>query len=433
MFEIMQVADKKGSRNSITATIYREAAGLRIVPEAPSGKSGQLRQMQESFMLQMVKDECYSLAAMKKRLQQLQLAPLAEDDLRLQFAAVEMKLPAGRIVNRQKRRELLQLAFQMLCREMAGHWKGIYPFGDATNPAMMVFLVIMKQGPKHARKSQLFVEELQRNIASCLKLECVTGIGEEVKGLKRRKNGFASCMLSWSRNAVSKDRNMPELTQTFTPEMERNLTQAIENFDAGALSHQLDAMFSSHEEAPLSYCTLLALRLLLLLHSIARKFEPRGSALQKYLWNCQKTIAGEQSREGIRRQIEELVRLVMEEVKKIRCSSGPQMAEAVRKYVEENFYYELTFSTLADKFHLQESELPGLFKQHVGVAFSNYVTKLRMAKAEQLLQENELRLADISMLAGYSSTSHFSASFKKYSGTCPKDYRKRYWERHAQE
>ncbi|WP_019911911.1 helix-turn-helix transcriptional regulator [Paenibacillus sp. HW567] len=438
MFEMMPMADKKGSRNSIKATVYRETAGLLIVPETPGGKSGQLRQMQMSFLQQMVKDECYSLAAMKKRLQQLQLAPLAEDDLRLQFAAVEMKLPAGRIANRQKRRDLLQLDFQRLCRETAGHWRGIYPFGDAANPAMMLFLVIVKQGPKHARKSQLFVEELQRNIASCLKLECITGIGEEVKGLKRRKNGYASCMLSWSQSTVRKDGDgkpeyVQELTQAFTPEMERSLTQAIETLDAGALSQQLDAMFSSEEEAPLPYCNLLALRLLLLLLSIARKFEPHGSALQKYLWNCQKTITSEQSCKGIRGQIDELAQLVMEEVKKVRCSGGRQMAEAVRKYVEENFYYELTVSSLADKFHLLESELPGLFKQHVGVAFSNYVTKLRMTKSEQLLQENELRLADISMLAGYSSTSHFSVSFKKYSGTSPKEYRKQYLKRHAQE
>lgn len=438
MFGIMQVADKKGSRNSIKANIHREAAGLRIVPEVPSGKSELLRQMQESFLLQMIKDECYSLAAMKKRLQQLQLVPLAEDDLRLQFAAVEVKVPAGRLVNRYKRWNLLQPAFQRLCRETADHWRGIYPFEDAANPAMMVFLVIRKQGTKHARKSQLFVEELQRTIASSLKLECVTGIGEEVKGLKRRKNGYASCMLSWSQSTVRKDREvkrecMLELTQAFTPELERKLTQAIENLDAGALSQQLDAIFSSDEGASLSYCTLLALRLLLLLHSIARKFEPRGSALQKYLWSCQKTIASEQSCEGIRGQIGELALLVMEEVRKVRCSSGPQMAEAVRKYVEENFYYELTFSSLAEKFHLQESQLPGLFKQHVGVAFSNYVTRLRMAKAEQLLQENELRLNDISMLAGYSSSSLFSAGFKKYSGTSPKEYRKRYGKRHAQE
>lgn len=138
------------------------------------------------------------------------------------------------------------------------------------------------------------------------------------------------------------------------------------------------------------------------------------------------TIADYQSREGVRGQIDELAQLVMGEVKKLRFSSGQHMVEAVRKYVEENFSYELALSSLAEMFHLNETYLSGLFKQHVGITFSDYVTKLRMTKAEQLLQENELKLTDIAMLVGYSSSSYFSTSFKKNSGKSPKEYREWY-------
>ena len=86
-------------------------------------KNEQLRLLQENFLLQMVKDEWYSLAAIKERLQQLQLTPLTADDLKLQFVAVEMRVPAGRMADRQERRDLLNLAFQMLCRETAAKRK----------------------------------------------------------------------------------------------------------------------------------------------------------------------------------------------------------------------------------------------------------------------------------------------------------------------
>lgn len=414
----------------------QEQKNLQISQYDHLRKNEQLRLMQENFLLQMVKDEWYSLAAIKERLQQLQLTPLTADDLKLQFVAVEMRVPTGRMADRQDRRDLLNLAFQMLCRETAAKWKEIYPFYDVANSAMMYFLVIMKSGPEHADRTERFVEELKRNIASYLKLECVTGIGEEVKGLKRLKNGYASCMLSWSQSTVYKDgegeRNwVMELTLAFTPEVERKLVQAIENLDMSTFRQQLDTIFSSERDMPMFAFTFLALRILLMFSSIAKKFELGGSALQKYLWNCQMTISDYQSREGVLGQIDELAQLVMEEVKKLRFSSGQHMVEAVRKYVEENFSYELTLSSLAEMFHLNETYLSGLFKQHVGITFSDYVTKLRMAKAEQLLQENELKLTDIAMLVGYSSSSYFSTSFKKNMGKSPKDYREWYLKNHT--
>lgn len=411
--------------------IEQEQKNLQASQQDLLRKNEQLRLLQENFLLQMVKDEWYSLAAIKERLQHLQLTPLTTDDLKLQFVAVEMRVPPGRMADRQDRRDLLNLAFQMLCRETAAKRNEIYPFGDVANSAMMYFLVIMKSGPEHDDRTERFVDELKRNIASYLKLECVTGIGEEVKGLKRLKNGYASCMLSWSQNTVYKNgeserSRVMEFTQAFTPEMERKLVQAIENLDMSTFRHQLDTIFSNERDTPMFAFTFLALRMLLMFGSIAKKFELGGSALQKYLWNCQMTIADYQSREGVRGQIEELAQLVMDEVKKLRFSSGQHMVEAVRKYVEENFSYELTLSSLAEMFHLNETYLSGLFKKHVGITFSDYITKLRMTKAEQLLQENELKLTDIAMLVGYSSSSYFSTSFKKYSGKSPKDYREWY-------
>lgn len=401
-------------------------------------KNEQLKLMQENFLLQMVKDEWYSVAAVKERLQQLQLTPLVADDLVVQFVAMEMRIPEKRMADRQERRDLLNLAFQMLCREIAAKWKGLYPFRDVSNSSMMYFLLIVKKGAEHRDIADRFVQELKRNISSYLKLEGAAGIGEEMKGLKRLKNGYASCMLSWSQSTVYKqgegDRNrVLELAQAFSPAAERKLMQAIENLDMNAFRNQLDVIFTSDRDTPMFVFTFLALRMLLLFSSIAKKYEGGGSSLQKYLWKCQMTISDYPSREGVLGQIEELAQLVMEEVKKTRFSNGQHRVEAVRKYVEENFSYELTLFSLADMFHLNETSLSGLFKQHVGITLSDYVTRLRITKAEQLLQESNLKLSDIAMLVGYSSSSYFNSAFKKYCGKSPKEYRENFMKKHLQD
>ncbi|SDK95139.1 helix-turn-helix transcriptional regulator [Paenibacillus jilunlii] len=391
-------------------------------------KNDQIQLLRESFLLQMVRDEWPNLPVVRERLQQLGLAPLAADDLRLQCAAVEVRMPAEIMSDRQERRNLLNLAFHKLCRETSSDWKGIYPFADAADSAMMYFLVILKPGAEHARKTRRFIEQLNRSIASELKLECVSGIGGEVKGLKRLKNGYTSCMLSWSLSSSGKKADECcsdlELSQAFTPEIERKLKRAVENPDMHGLRQQLDIMLNNGRDT--TVFTFLALRLVLLLASIAKKFELGSSSLQRYVWNSRMSIVHAGSPEGVRSLLDELAQLVMEEVKKVRFSDGWHLIEAVRKYAGENFCCRLELSSLAELFYLNEADLPRQFKQHVGITFSDYITKLRITKAEQLLQQNELKAGDIPRLAGYSGFGSFSTAFKKYSGISPKEYRERF-------
>ncbi|BCG58650.1 response regulator transcription factor [Paenibacillus sp. URB8-2] len=428
---------KPVARGELTEMLGRIAADIRAEQERLRDselerhqKNEQLQMLQEHYLLQLVKDEWYSLSAVKERLQQLQLAPLAADGFKARFAAVEMRIPPDRLGVTRERRDLMNLAFQMLCRETASRREGIYPFPEIAHSSMMYFLIVMRDGvPENSAEN--FVAELKRNIAEYLNVDSVAGIGEKAEGWDALKNGYASCMLAWSRSTVHEQKDsgqsgLLELTNAFTPETERKLVQAIENLDMPAFRRQLQAVFSADRDTPVFAFTFLALRLLLLFSSVAKKFELGDSSLQKHLWNCQMTISDYQSRKGIMGQIDELAGLVMEEVKKTRFSSGQHIVEAVRQYVEENFCYELNLSSLADMFHLNETYLSGLFKQHVGVTFSDYVTGLRIAKAQQLLKENELKLTDIAMLVGYSSSSYFSTVFKKACGKSPKEYREEY-------
>ncbi|AJY73872.1 response regulator transcription factor [Paenibacillus beijingensis] len=392
-------------------------------------KTRQLQMLQEQTILQLVKEETFSMAALKERLQQLQLTPLAVDDLQAQFAAVEMRVMAGRLSDWNGRKDLLQLAFQMLCRETADRWKQVYPFYDVNYPSMMFFLVNVNgdEGVRH-EPADAFAQELKRNMNRFLQLESVIGIGEPVTGLRQLKNGYASALWSWSQSTIhhikrSGSESIADMSDTFSPESERKLTLAIENVDMKAFTRQLHQIFPADQDTPMFAFTFLALRVILLFMAVAKKFELGDSSLQTYLWNTQMTVRDGRSREQVLEQLQELAQLVMNEVKRTRFSNGQHMAAAVRKYVDDNYTYDLTLASLAEMFHINETYLSGLFKQNAGITFSEYVTKQRMHKARRLLEEYELKLTDIATLVGYSSSSYFSTSFKKYYGKSPKEYR----------
>lgn len=397
-------------------------------------RSELLEVLQGQMLQQLVKSEWFSLAAVKERLLQLQMSSLIRDDLQAQFVTVEMRLPHGRLDQWSERKDLLINAFQMMGRETASKWGSMFCFQDVGYPSMMFFLILLDEKKKKGDHTESFNRELKYYLKEYLRLDCVIGTGEIINGLKELKNGYASSMLSWSQSTIKMNNPADrggqglDLTHAFTPEVERKLVNAIESLDTRTFSRLVQDIFTTDRDTPMFTFTFLTFRIILLFNSIAKKFELGDHSLQKYLWNCQMTVRDYESRDQVLLQLHEMAQLVMSEVKKTRFSNGQQLAEAIRMYVEDNYSYELTLSSLADMFHINETYLSGLFKQNAGITFSDYLTKLRLTKAEQLLQENELKLTDIASLVGYSSSSYFSTSFKKFHGMSPKEYR----EKHAQ-
>ncbi|MEK5236321.1 AraC family transcriptional regulator [Paenibacillus sp. FSL L8-0470] len=421
----------------------RLAFPLLTAKDRETRRLDQLRLMQESFLLQMVREAWLSPEKVKQRLRQLQLHPLADEGVKLQFAAVELQIPAGEIGEPRKRRNQLYKDFQQICHRTAAGWKGVYPFCDAGSISpVMYFLIVMKDNASHKNdRAEHFARELEQNIESKLRLGLAAGIGAEHKGLKRLKNGYASCLLalSGSRSAIPGSGTIGLVLQSragdrltaFNQATVQRLTLSLEQPASAAFRLELDSLFTLEDGAAsqLEVCRFLAQRTLLILGGAAGKFEYGGTTLQKYLWNSQMTLAACTSSEHAKELLLELGQLVMAEVRRTQASGGRELAEAIRKYVKEHFACDLKAPSLAALFHVSEAELSRIFKMHVGIPLNDYVTKLRMAQAEQQLRENALKCSEIAMLAGYSVTDEFIGAFKKYSGRNPKDYREWYLKR----
>lgn len=418
----------------LSAEIALEQTGEQLQRAEQLQREQQLLSLQEQMLLRLVKEEFYSLLLIKERLDQLHLSALIDERLQARFIAVEMRVPTGRLGDEREHIDLLHMAFQMLCRETASGYSGIHPFYDASHPTMMHFLVEIAEAGEGSDCTERFIRQIKQNIQKYLKLDSVIGVGEKVNGVRLFKNGYSSSMLSWSRSTIhgtngAGDPGVQDLIAAFSPEIERQLVLSVENGDYKSYSALIERIIPRGIDYPMFTFTFIASRILLLFHSIAKKYEAGEAVLQKRLWDCQMTIGDFHSREQVLGQLEELARLVMKEALKTRSSSGQPIVKAVQKYVDDNFAYELTLASLAGMFHLNETYLSGLFKQHAGVTFSEYVTSLRMNKAGELLAQSELKLTDIAMLVGISSSSYFSTSFKKYYGMSPKEYRERQHEK----
>jgi AraC-like DNA-binding protein len=65
------------------------------------------------------------------------------------------------------------------------------------------------------------------------------------------------------------------------------------------------------------------------------------------------------------------------------------------------------------------------FSKHFNnLSFGEYIRKLRIKKAIELMQANKYSLTEIAYLTGFSDQSHFTRIFKQHTGQSPSAYKK---------
>jgi AraC family transcriptional regulator len=105
--------------------------------------------------------------------------------------------------------------------------------------------------------------------------------------------------------------------------------------------------------------------------------------------------------------------------------SGKRLAN-VLAFVDENFAGDPSLAELAEVAGMSTFHFAREFKRATGTTPHQYLMKLRIDRAKELLMKSELPLVDVGFQSGFSHQSHFSRLFRKLTGTTPQTYRLRF-------
>lgn len=95
-----------------------------------------------------------------------------------------------------------------------------------------------------------------------------------------------------------------------------------------------------------------------------------------------------------------------------------------KRYIGEHYgLSEFSLNMIAAHIGISPSYFSSIFKQETGQSFVEYLTKVRIEKACELLRCTTLRTSEIGEKVGYNDPHYFSATFKKVMGTSPKEYK----------
>ncbi len=95
-------------------------------------------------------------------------------------------------------------------------------------------------------------------------------------------------------------------------------------------------------------------------------------------------------------------------------------------YLNENYEHKISLEQIAHNIYLSPVYISKIFKEETGESPINYLIKIRLEKAKDILLNSENgSIKSIANQVGYDDVYHFSKLFKKYYGVSPLYYKKR--------
>ena len=105
----------------------------------------------------------------------------------------------------------------------------------------------------------------------------------------------------------------------------------------------------------------------------------------------------------------------------------PAWAKTLKEMLQDQVDTNPTFNLkeISKELHVHPAYLSREFSKYFDdLTFGNYIRKLRIEKAIDLLHSSPYALVEIAYLTGFSDQSHFTRIFKKVTGQNPSSYRK---------
>jgi AraC-like DNA-binding protein len=101
----------------------------------------------------------------------------------------------------------------------------------------------------------------------------------------------------------------------------------------------------------------------------------------------------------------------------------PAMVRRAREFMDEHLTEEIRLGDVARYAGLSRDHFNRKFGAATGLTCVEYLTRLRVEKAKQLLADENRRVSEVAFACGFGSIPHFNRAFRSTTGVSPSRYR----------
>lgn len=109
---------------------------------------------------------------------------------------------------------------------------------------------------------------------------------------------------------------------------------------------------------------------------------------------------------------------------KSKFETSNSRVNTIHEFLMNNYREDVNLDKIADLVHLAPASVCRFFKSATGQTIFNYLNKIKVDYACNLLMNTDLNIVDISHDCGFNNLSHFNKQFRQITGKTPSQYRK---------
>lgn len=113
----------------------------------------------------------------------------------------------------------------------------------------------------------------------------------------------------------------------------------------------------------------------------------------------------------------------------IRDQKEEQSNSAAKKamvYIQENYSKDISLDDVSGIVNISPYYFSKIFKEETGENFIEYLTRIRIERAKELLVKSDISVKEAGIRSGYADPNYFSRIFKKQTDMTPSEYKTRY-------
>lgn len=109
---------------------------------------------------------------------------------------------------------------------------------------------------------------------------------------------------------------------------------------------------------------------------------------------------------------------------------GDKKLMKILEWIRIHSAQPITVQQIAEQFTYNKDYLNRYFKRRMGMSVQEYIYKLKMAKAKNLLYQSRLSIKEIAYSLGFQDDKYFMKMFKRHEGLTPTEFRNAYYQTH---
>ncbi|WP_186438567.1 response regulator [Cohnella terricola] len=283
--------------------------------------------------------------------------------------------------------------------------------------------------------AQALSEETRNSVESYLRFTVTIGIGNPIRSLQGIVQAYQSALAALdNRFLLGKNKviTYPELDINqrthiaMYPEWEKKLILAVRTGTGKEVNEAIEDYIRNLKNAfiPMKQCYFYIHKVCLALKDTMEEFgqlELFGDPIERLAEIDQyKTL------DEIERWLSVICKQIVESVSGQSNNLSKSKVLMAEKYIKDHFSNEsLALSDVCQHVQISPSYFGTVFKTYTGETFIEYVTRIRIEKAMELLKCTDLKTYEIAHNTGYKDPHYFSLIFKKKAGVSPTEYRGR--------